>query len=44
MLKFTAASISRSVTDLFNMSLSIGVFPAKLEEARIVPVPIRRVT
>ena len=39
MLKFTAASISYSITTLFNMSLSLGCVPAQWKTVRVTPVP-----
>ena len=39
MLKFTADSITPSLTVLFNMSISTGVFPSEWKVGRIVPVP-----
>ena len=39
MLKSTAVSIAPSLTELFNMSISTGVYPSDWKVARIVPVP-----
>ena len=39
MLKSTAASITSSITTLFNISISTGVFPTEWKTARIVPIP-----
>ena len=39
MLKFTAVSVSPSITTLFNMSLSLGCVPAEWKVARVTPVP-----
>ncbi len=39
MLKYTAPSIARSVTDLFNLSLRTGKIPTHWKIARITPIP-----
>ena len=39
MLKSTAVSITPSLTELYNMSISTGVYPSDWKVARIVPVP-----
>ncbi len=39
MLKATAISIARSVTDLFNLSLRTGKIPTQWKLARITPIP-----
>ena len=39
MLKNTAASITSSITMLFNQSLSLGVLPADWKESYIEPNP-----
>ena len=39
MLKHTAASISRAITQLFNMSLTSGKLPCEWKTALVVPVP-----
>ena len=39
MLKYTASSIAPSLTTLFNLSISTGIFPTEWKIARIVPVP-----
>ena len=39
MLKHTAASISSSITTLFNKSLSFGCVPTEWKLARVTPVP-----
>ena len=39
MIKSTAVSIAPSLTELFNMSISTGVYPSDWKVARIVPVP-----
>ena len=38
MLKETARSISSSLTDIFNFSLRVGVYPSQWKEANITPV------
>ena len=39
MLKFTAASIASSLTELYNLSVTSGVFPVERKIGRIAPVP-----
>ena len=39
MLKFTADSITPTITTLFNLSISSGVFPTEWKMGRVVPVP-----
>ena len=39
MLKSTAVSITPSLTELFNMSISTGEIPSEWKTARIVPIP-----
>ena len=38
MLKETARSISSSLTDVFNFSLRVGVYPSQWKEAKVTPV------
>ena len=39
MLKYTAESITPSLTALFNLSISTGVFPSEWKIGRIIPIP-----
>ena len=39
MQKHTATSITRAVTRLFNMSLSLGRLPSEWKSAQVVPIP-----
>ena len=39
MLKATALSISKSLSDLFNKSIIMGKFPSDWKYARVVPIP-----
>ena len=39
MLKFSASSITPSLTKLFNLLLTTGVFPSEWNRAGVVPIP-----
>ncbi len=39
MLKYTASSITPSITRLFNLSIKCGAIPAIWKSAAVVPIP-----